>query len=256
MVRHLKRINILGVHISPINMGEALSFIDCVIAHQDHQYICVTPAHSIMDAYYDPEFRCILNSSGLTTPDGMAVVWILKLMGYSHVNRVYGPDLMTRICQDSVRKNYRHYLYGGQPGVVEALAQSLQDRFPGIRIAGMHTPPFRDVTVDEDDAIIESIEKSGADIVWVGISSPKQERWMAEHLGKINAPVMIGVGAAFDFLSGMKPQAPRWIQQSGFEWLFRLSNEPRRLWPRYRQYPRFVLLVLLQMLGLKEFPIE
>ena len=139
---------------------------------------------------------------------------------------------------------------------MEALAQSLQDRFPGIRIAGMHTPPFRDVTVDEDDAIIESIEKSGADIVWVGISSPKQERWMAEHLGKINAPVMIGVGAAFDFHTGRVRQAPRWMMRAGLEWLFRLSNEPRRLWPRYRQYPRFVLLVLLQMLGLKEFPIE
>jgi len=137
--------------------------------------------------------------------------------------------------------------------VLKALAQRLKKDFPEIKIVGSYSPPFRELTAEEDQTIVENIERSGVDIVWVGLSSPKQEYWMAEHLGKINAPVMIGVGAAFDFLSGNKPQAPRWIQRSGFEWLFRLANEPERLWPRYRQYPRFVWLILLQLIGLKIF---
>jgi len=256
MVTRLKRINILSVHISSINMGDALSFIDDLITHQEHQYICVTPAHSIMDAYYDDGFRRILNSSGLTTPDGMSVVWILKLQGHKEVDRVCGSDLMLAVCGYGTERHYRHYFYGGGPGVGEALASRLTNRFEGIQIAGIHSPPFRKLTDDEDQAEVEKINSTNPDIVWVGLGSPKQERWMAEHLGKIEAPVMIGVGAAFDFLSGKKPQAPRWIQRSGFEWLFRLATEPKRLWPRYRQYPLFVWLVLLQLLGLKEFPIE
>jgi N-acetylglucosaminyldiphosphoundecaprenol N-acetyl-beta-D-mannosaminyltransferase len=255
-VNRLKRISILGVHISPINMGEALSFIDGLVAQEDHQYICVTPAHSIMDAYYNDGFRHILNSSGLTTPDGMSVVWILKLLGYKEVDRVYGPDLILALCQHGLEKEYRHYLYGGEPGVADALASQLTDRFDELQIAGTHSPPFRKLTNDEDQVEIEKINFTNPDIVWVGISSPKQEHWMAEHLGKINAPVMIGVGAAFDFLSGNKSQAPRWVQRSGFEWLFRLATEPKRLWPRYRQYPLFVWLVLLQLLGIKKIPIE
>lgn len=255
-VSHLKRINILGVYISPINMGEALSFMDGSIGQQDHQYICVTPAHSIMDAYYDDGFRRILNSSGLTTPDGMSVVWILKLLGQKEVGRVYGPDLMLASCKYGVEKKYRHYLYGGEPGVAEALASQLVGRFDELQIAGSHSPPFRKLTKEEDQEAVEMINSCNPDIVWIGLSSPNQERWMSDHLERIDAPVMIGVGAAFDFLSGVKPQAPRWIQRSGLEWLFRLATEPKRLWPRYRQYPLFVWLVLLQLLGLKEFPIE
>jgi len=256
MVNRLKRINILGVQISPINMGEALSFMNSSIAHQDHQYICVTPAHSIMDAYYDDGFRRILNSSGLTTPDGMSVVWILKLLGHKDVGRVYGPDIMLALCQFGLEKKYRHFLFGGKPGIAEALASQLIERFDGLQIAGTHSPPFRKLTHEEEQETIEKINAAKPDIVWVGLSSPKQEYWMAEHLGRINAPVMTGVGAAFDFLSGSKPQAPRWIQRSGFEWLFRLATEPKRLWPRYRQYPLFVWLVLLQLLGIKEIPVE
>jgi N-acetylglucosaminyldiphosphoundecaprenol N-acetyl-beta-D-mannosaminyltransferase len=209
-----------------------------------------------MDAYYDDGFRRILNSSGLTTPDGMSVVWILKLLGQKEVGRVYGPDLMLALCKYGVEKKYRHYLYGGEPGVAEALASQLTDMFDGLQIAGIHSPPFRKLTNEEDQETIEKINAAKPDIVWVGLSSPKQEYWMAEHLERINVPVMIGVGAAFDFLSGSKPQAPGWMQRSGLEWLFRFLTEPRRLWPRYRQYPLFVWLVLLQIFGLKEFPSE
>jgi N-acetylglucosaminyldiphosphoundecaprenol N-acetyl-beta-D-mannosaminyltransferase len=250
------RINILGVGISAIDMDLALRAIEHWIDAVEPNYVCVTPAHSIMDACHDPDFRSILNSGGLTTPDGMSLVWILRLLGHKEVDRVYGPDLLLALCQSGVGKKYRHYLYGGELGVAEALASRLTDRFEGLQIAGTHSPPFRKLTDDEDQAVIEDINFTNPDIVWVGLSSPKQERWMAEHLSQINASVMIGVGAAFDFLSGKKPQAPRWIQRSGFEWLFRLTTEPRRLWPRYRQYPLFVWLVLLQMLSLKEFPIE
>ncbi len=256
MANHLKRINILGVHINPINMGETLLFISDLIAHQDHRFICVTPAHSIMDAFYDDSFLRILNSSGLTTPDGMSVVWILRLLGHKEVNRVYGPDLLLETCRAGRPHTWRHYFYGGEDGVAENLVAQLMANYPELHVAGTYTPPFRPLTTDEDEEIINTLNETKADIVWVGLSSPKQERWMAEHLGKINAPVMIGVGAAFDFLSGSKSQAPRWIQRSGFEWLFRLVNEPKRLWPRYRQYPLFGWLVLLQLLGLRRFPIE
>jgi N-acetylglucosaminyldiphosphoundecaprenol N-acetyl-beta-D-mannosaminyltransferase len=162
--------------------------------------------------------------------------------------------LMLETCQAGLERGYRHLLFGGAEGVAAALAEALRARFPGLQIVGTHTPPFRDLTEAEDRAVVDRINDAGPDIVWVGLSTPKQERWMAAHLGRIQAPVMIGVGAAFDFLSGRKPQAPRWMQRSGLEWLFRLGTEPRRLWPRYRQYPWFVVLVLAQLLGLKKFP--
>jgi N-acetylglucosaminyldiphosphoundecaprenol N-acetyl-beta-D-mannosaminyltransferase len=169
---------------------------------------------------------------------------------------VYGPDLLLEACRFGLSLGWRHFFYGGEAGVAAALAAKLAGQYPGLRIAGIYSPPFRPLTEVEDQEVLRLINDSGADIVWVGLGSPKQEYWMAEHLGKLHAPVMIGVGAAFDFLSGQKPQAPRWIQRSGLEWLFRLATEPRRLWPRYRQYPKFVLLALGQLLGLEHYPIE
>lgn len=248
------RANILGVLISPTNMRQAMGTIGSWIANRDPHYVTVTPAHAVMDAYGDPELRRIFNASGMTTPDGMAIVWLLRLRGYSNVARVYGPDLMLETCRAGLAPGYRHFLYGGDKRVADALAGNLRARFPGLQIAGTHTPPFRDLTTEEDNTTVEAINAARPDIVWVGLSTPKQERWMAAHLGRIEAPVMIGVGAAFDFLSGTKPQAPRWMQRSGLEWLFRLATEPRRLWPRYRQYPGFLLLATLQLLRLRRFP--
>jgi len=250
----LQRANILGVHVSAINMYQALRAIDHWIVHREKYYVCVTPAHGVMECQTQPDLKQIFNSSGLTTPDGMAIVWLLKLMGYHHVSRVYGPDLMLAVCHRSQEMRYRHFLYGGNPNVPETLALNLQSRFPDLNIVGAYSPPFRPLTVEEDEKIIETINQVQPDVVWVGLSTPKQELWMAEHLGKINAPVMIGVGAAFDFLSGNKKQAPRWVQQIGLEWLFRLSTEPARLWRRYVQYPVFVLLVLGQLTGIKKYP--
>jgi N-acetylglucosaminyldiphosphoundecaprenol N-acetyl-beta-D-mannosaminyltransferase len=235
-------------------MPRAVGTVARWITDSHHAYVTVTPAHAVMDAYRDPELRRIFNASGMTTPDGMAIVWLLKLQGYRGVSRVYGPDLMLETCRAGLEPGYRHFLYGGAEGVAERLAARLRASFPGIRIVGTHTPPFRDLAAEEDRIVVDRLNASEADIVWVGLSTPKQERWMADHRSRLAAPVLIGVGAAFDFLSGTKPQAPRWMQRSGLEWLFRLASEPRRLWPRYRQYPRFVVLALAQIVGLRRFP--
>ena len=248
------RVNILGILISAINMDQAVQNIDDWIKHKTPYYVCVTPIHGVMECQHNPGLRKIFNSSGMTTPDGMGIVWLLKLKGFHEVSRVYGPDLMRAVCERSVNGgNYKHFLYGGDEGVARKLADNLEKYCPGIQIVGAYTPPFRPLTAEEDHEVIQMINSSKADIVWVGISTPKQELWMAEHFGKLDAPVMVGVGAAFDFLSGVKPQAPRWIQRIGMEWLFRLLSEPRRLWRRYAQYPFFFILVIGQLIGIKKY---
>ena len=166
----------------------------------------------------------------------MPLVWLSRARGFGYVNRVYGPDLMLALCERSLSKGYRHFLYGGAPGVPEKLAENLKRRFPGLDVVGTYSPPFRPLTHEEDERVVRMINEAGPDIVWVGLSTPKQERWMAGHIGRLEAPVLIGVGAAFDFHSGVKRQAPRWMQRSGLEWLFRLLTEPRRLWRRYLIY--------------------
>jgi N-acetylglucosaminyldiphosphoundecaprenol N-acetyl-beta-D-mannosaminyltransferase len=241
------RVDLLGVKISPINMAQAVLTIGSWISNKQPQYVCVTPAHAVMDCYDNPGLRAIYNASGMTTPDGMAVVWWLRWHGQRQVERVYGPDLMLAVCQRSLETGWRHYFYGGEPEVAADLAHRLQTRFVGLQVAGVFSPPFRPVSAEEERAITAQIVASRADIVWVGLGAPRQEVWMSEHVGRVGAPVLIGVGAAFDFLSGRKRQAPRWIQRSGFEWLFRLLSEPHRLWRRYGLgYPRFVVLVVLQ----------
>jgi N-acetylglucosaminyldiphosphoundecaprenol N-acetyl-beta-D-mannosaminyltransferase len=247
------RVNTLGINVSAVDMAQAVTMVKRWIAAAERSYVCVTPAHAIMDAYQDPDLRRIFNASGMTTPDGMAIVWLLKLRGYRDVSRVYGPDLMREVCKAGLVLGFRHFLYGGAEGVATKLADKLRAQIPGLHIVGTRTPPFRDLTEEEDRSVVDLINTASPDIVWVGLSTPKQERWMAAHLGRVEAPVMIGVGAAFDFLSGRKPQAPVWMQRSGLEWLFRLASEPKRLWPRYRQYPAFVFLAILQLLGLRRF---
>jgi N-acetylglucosaminyldiphosphoundecaprenol N-acetyl-beta-D-mannosaminyltransferase len=247
------RVNILGVQISAVNMDQALGTIGGWLKRREPNYVCVTPAHVIMDCHWNPELRGLFNHSGLTTPDGMSIVWLLRWKGFREIGRVYGADLMLEACRLSLERGWRHFFYGGAEGTADQLADRLTARFPGLQIAGTYAPPFRPSTNAEDREVADRINASRADIVWVGISSPKQERWMADHKGRFSAPVLIGVGAAFDFLSGRKPQAPRWIQRAGMEWLFRLATEPRRLWRRYSQYPLFGALVLAQWAGLKKY---
>jgi len=251
------RVNILGVGISAINMEMALETIEDWIVTRAPHYVCVTPVHGVMEGQQDPDLRRILNASGLTTPDGMPLVWLSRLKGFRHVSRVYGPDLMLTLCERSVEQGYRHFFYGGAEGVPEQLAVRLQQRFPGLLVVGTYSPPFRPLTPAEDVQVVEMINRAKPDIVWIGISTPKQDRWMAAHVGQLTAPVLIGVGAAFDFHAGLKPQAPHWMQRSGLEWFFRLLTEPRRLWKRYLiNNPLFLMLILMQALGLRRYPLD
>jgi N-acetylglucosaminyldiphosphoundecaprenol N-acetyl-beta-D-mannosaminyltransferase len=250
-----ERVNILGVRVSALNMAQALSIIDEWIARRQRHYVCVSGVHGLMESQRDEGLRRIHNGAGLVTPDGMPLVWLSRLHGRGHVERVYGPDLMLALCEHSLSKGYKHFFYGGGEGVPERLANSLRRSFPGLRVVGDYSPPFRPLSGAEEEQIVEAINEADPDVVWVGLSTPKQERWMAEHLGRLAAPVLIGVGAAFDFHSGLKKQAPRWMQRSGLEWLFRLATEPRRLGRRYlANNPLFVLLVLQQAFGLKRYP--
>ncbi len=251
------RVNVLGVGISAINLQQALAIIDDWIARRDPHYVCVSTVHGVMECQRNEAVRRALNSSGLTTPDGMPLVWISRLHGFRHVRRVYGPDLMLAVCERSVAKGYRHYLYGGRPGVAEALKTRLERRFPGVQIVGLESPPFEPLTPEQDREAVERINAANPDIVWVGMSTPKQDLWAAEHVGRLNAPVILAVGAAFDFVSGRKRQAPRWMRDSGLEWLFRLIQEPRRLWRRYLLYnPLFLWLLLGQALGLRKYTLD
>ena len=253
----IPRANILGIGVSAINMERTLEAIAEWISRREPRYVCVTGVHGLVESQRDEELRRIHNAAGLVTPDGMPLVWLSRLKGFRHVERVYGPDLLLAVCEHSVKRSYRHFFYGGASGVAELLTSRLQSRFPGLHIVGTDSPPFRPLTPEEDLAAVERINAAQPDIVWVGISTPKQERWMAAHVGRLTAPVLIGVGAAFDFHAGLKKQAPRWMQRSGLEWLFRLLSEPRRLGPRYLvNNPWFLWLVLLQALGRKPYAPE
>ena len=238
---------ILDIRVHALTMKLTIEIMASWIAEQNPHYVCVTPAHAIMDYRRDPSLLQIANQSGLTTPDGMGVVWLLRKMGHPQVERVYGPDLLLAACEFGLSLGWRHFFYGGAPHVAEELAERLQARFPDLQTVGTYTPPFRALTPQEDAAVIQMIRTAAPDIVWVGLSSPKQERWMATHIDQLDVPVLVGIGAAFDFHSGRKPQAPKWMQRSGLEWLFRLLSEPKRLWRRYAEYPYFAWLVAQQI---------
>lgn len=241
------RVNVLGVGVSATTMERTLDMIGHWIGERDARYVCVSGVHGVMESQRDDGLRRIHNQAGLVTPDGMPLVWISRLRGYGPVERVYGPDLMLACCARSETRGYRHFFYGGNNGVPELLAERLLRRFPGLTVAGCYSPPFRPLSAEEDEAIVRRINEARPDIVWVGLSTPKQERWMHAHRGRVEAPVMIGVGAAFDFHAGLKRQAPPWMQRNGLEWLFRLLMEPRRLWRRYLvNNPLFVASVLRQ----------
>lgn len=237
-------------------MDIALATISRWIEARTPNYVCVTPVHSVMECYKDETVRAIYNQAGLVTPDGMPLVWLVRHHGHRQAGRVYGPDLMLALCEHSLVHGYRHYFYGGEVGVAAQLADTLCSRSPGLQVAGTYTPPFRELCPAEDDDVVKQINATQPDIVWVCLSVPQQERWMAAHLGKLTAPVLIGVGAAFDFHTGRKRQAPRWMQHSGLEWAFRLAAEPKRLWRRYvLGNPHFVYALFLQMTGLRRYPI-
>jgi N-acetylglucosaminyldiphosphoundecaprenol N-acetyl-beta-D-mannosaminyltransferase len=213
------------------------------------RYVCATSAHGVVESADDPAFREILNRATAVVPDGMPLVWLGRLVRRADMSLVPGPTLMAAVCAQSAATPVRHFFYGGQPGVADRLSVVLPSRFPGLRVAGSHCPPFRPLTSTERTDVADRINGSGAGIVWVGLSTPKQERWIAEIRDQLRTPVLCSVGAAFDFLTGRARQPPEWVQQAGLGWLFRLAQEPRRLWRRYaRTNPRFVWLAGRQLL--------
>ena len=256
-MKKLARVNVLGVGISAINMPTALEVIQGWLARREANYVCVTGVHGVMESQNDEILRQIHNRAGLVTPDGMPLVWLSRWQGFGRVGRVYGPDLMLALCEASVEHGSRHFLFGGAEGVPEKLADNLKRRFPGLVIAGTYSPPFRSLTREEDAHIVDMLRQANADVVWVGLGTPKQERWMAAHRDQLLGSVLIGVGAAFDFHAGQTRQAPVWMRQNGLEWFYRLLAEPRRLWRRYLiNNPRFVTLILAQMFGLRKYSLE
>lgn len=248
----LPRARIMGVNVSAITMADALGAVEGWIARKDRNYVCITGVHGVIESQSDPRLMAIHERAGMATPDGMPLVWMARKLGHGRTERVYGPDLMLRLTALSAEKGYRQYYFGGAPGLAERLRERLAARFPGLAVVGTFSPPFRPSSAEEDEEIVRMINAAKPDIVWVGLSTPKQEYWMAAHLDRIEAPVMIGVGAAFDFLAGTKRQAPAWMQKGGLEWLFRLLSEPRRLWRRYGKIvPQFMLGASLQLLRQK-----
>ncbi len=245
----------LGVGVSAINMELALAEIDRWVAAHEPDYVCVCTVHGVMDCQRFDDLKQIFNQAGLVTPDGMPLVW---LGGAKHpqVSRVYGPDLMLAEFARSQSTGHRHYLYGGLNGTGDRLAARMRARFPGVEIVGVMEPPFAPLGDLASKDTAASINAAGPDVVWVGIGSPKQERWMARMRPLLDASVLIGVGAAFDFHSGAVRQAPRWMQRSGLEWLFRLVIDPRRLWRRYLiDNPWFVWALAMQRLGIRRYEI-
>ncbi|NNC91394.1 MAG: WecB/TagA/CpsF family glycosyltransferase [Acidimicrobiia bacterium] len=235
------RVDVLGVGISAINMDMAVAELRRWVAAGEQHYVCVTGVHGVMESQSDSALLRIHNQSGLTTPDGMPMVWAGRKAGAGHMSRVYGPDLMLEICSRSVTEGWTHYFYGGKEGVPELLERQLRERFPGLEVVGTYSPPFRELTAAEADEVADTINAANPDFVWVGLSTPKQERWMAANIGRLRAPAVLGVGAAFDIHAGLLPQAPAWMQRRGLEWFYRLLKEPRRLWKRYLgNNPRFV----------------
>jgi N-acetylglucosaminyldiphosphoundecaprenol N-acetyl-beta-D-mannosaminyltransferase len=233
---------VLGVPLALIDYEGALDWIDEAVATGKRSYICVAAVHTVMACAEDPELRAAVLASDFTVPDGQPLVWALNALGHDLQDRVYGPELMDRGCARAAETGQKVYLYGGRnQGALAQLARSLRLRHPGLKIVGGYAPPFRPLTEAEEHHIAQDIDRSGADVVWVGIGVPKQEKWMARMRPRMDAPVLIGVGAAFDFHAGLVPQAPARMQRIGLEWLFRFVQEPRRLWRRYLRYnPRFV----------------
>jgi N-acetylglucosaminyldiphosphoundecaprenol N-acetyl-beta-D-mannosaminyltransferase len=251
------RVNVLGVVVSAINMDLALDYIVTALKGRQKGYVCVTGVHGVSEAQTDESFRKILNHSYLCTPDGMPLVWVGRLAGQPDMDRVYGPDLMLAVMKASEKSGWRHFFYGGANQTVEGLRQKLLQRFPKLLVTGVYEPPFRPLNEVERAELKRMVTAAAPDIFWVGLSTPKQEKFMAEFLPELNTTLMIGVGAAFDFHAGRIKQAPRWMQRSGLEWLFRLCCEPRRLWKRYlKNNPLFLLRIFGQSSGLRKYTLE
>ena len=242
---------VLGIPLALTDYEHTLDWIDRAVETDARSYICVAAVHTVMACQEDPQLRAAVLGADFTVPDGQPLVWAMNLLGHDLSARVYGPELMDRACARAARSGQRFYLYGGRTqGALAELARALRLRHPGLQVVGGHAPPFRELSEAEGAAVAADIDRCRADVVWVGLGVPKQEKWMARMRERLSAPVLIGVGAAFDFHAGLIPQAPGRVQRLGLEWAYRLWQEPRRLWRRYLRYnPRFVAGFARQFLG-------
>jgi N-acetylglucosaminyldiphosphoundecaprenol N-acetyl-beta-D-mannosaminyltransferase len=247
-------VELLGVRVGVVSLEETARLVVRLAREppgpSGPHYVCATSVHGLIEASEDPRFRDILNRATVVTPDGMPLVWLGRMLGAAAMTRVYGPDLTLRILELTAGRDIGHFFYGGAPGVADELGARMATRFPGVRVAGAYSPPYRELTDAEVRAVAERINQSGARIVWVGLSTPKQERWIDTIRPLLDAGVLLSVGAAFDFHTGRVRQAPPWIGRAGLEWLYRLVSEPRRLWRRYAyNNPRYVYLAVKQLLN-------
>jgi len=237
-------------------MENAVEAIAGAVTQRKKGYVCVTGVHGVMEARQDQNLTTIFKNAFLVVPDGMPTVWMGRLQGHS-IERVFGPDLMLTVLQDARLRDATHYLYGGNEGVAECLRERLVSKYPGVKIVGTYCPPFRPLTWNEEQALLVEINHLRPDIIWVGLGTPKQERFMAEYLPKTKATLMIGVGAAFDFHTGRIKDSPDWVKRMGLQWMHRLLQEPSRLWRRYLfNNPQFIVCALLQLARLKQVAVD
>lgn len=238
--------DILNVPFDLLSYDQAIEAIFTCWQSGHRGYVVLANPHSVLTCRRDPRMARAARSALLVLPDGAGIILASRILGYTHHGRVAGPTLILRLCDSGRQYGWRHYFYGGSEGVAEQLAATLCERYPGLAVAGTCCPPFRPLSPCEDQQIVDEINASRPDIVWVGLGAPKQEKWMLDHADRIQAPVMIGVGAAFDFHSGRMPWAPSWVRRLGLEWAYRLALEPKRMWRRNLDSPLFVLHVLRQ----------
>jgi N-acetylglucosaminyldiphosphoundecaprenol N-acetyl-beta-D-mannosaminyltransferase len=253
----IPRANVLGVAVSAIDLESAADLACHWIDAGDPGYICLTGVHGVMEARADAAFRHILNSATINAPDGMPMSWVGRLQGFRQMDRVFGPDFMAAMCRLSVQRGYRHFLYGGQPGVAELLRDNLQEKFPGILICGTYTPPFTSLAPEQEREIIARIRHSKPHILWVGLGTPKQERFMAQYVNRLQVPLLVGVGAAFDYHTGRIRDCSRWVKRAGLQWAHRAMQDPSRLWKRYlRNNPAFLWHIAMQISGIHRYSLN
>ena len=248
---HGMRFSVLGVRVNITNLHAAVEAADKLIQRGEQGYVCVTGVHGVMESQSDPDLLDIHNGSFMTVPDGTPLVWLGKLSGFRDIGRVYGPDFMIGLCQRAAERGYRVFLYGGAAGVAEDLKGVLEEKCSGLKVVGTYTPPFRPLNDDEEAQLVELLTECQPDIVWIGLSTPKQERFMAKYLPLLDTRLMVGVGAAFDIHTGRISDSPAWVKVCGLQWFHRLLQEPRRLWRRYLfNNPRFLYYVGRDMMSL------
>jgi N-acetylglucosaminyldiphosphoundecaprenol N-acetyl-beta-D-mannosaminyltransferase len=236
----LQPVEILGVSTTAARFDDLINTLDAWSSREGKRYVCTCPVYTLMHSQESPGLKAALAHADVVTADGMPIVWVQRRWGHPEAQRIYGPEILISLCGQT-QGQISHYFWGGLPGVAEALAASLKARLPTLKVAGWHTPPVGPVEETPDPTVIERINAAAPNVVWVGLGSPKQDIWMYRYREALHAPLLIGVGAAFDFIAGTKRQAPLWMRANGLEWLFRLGQEPRRLWRRYFVYnPRFI----------------